>query len=359
MTYKQTLFFIGQSLTINYEDHNKNLIKEQLEFKTVDWESVVKVSTAHFVLPALYYNYKHASLLHYLPEDLVSYMKHIANLNRERNQQIIAQAKDINILLIQNGIKPIFLKGTGSLLDGLYKDIGERMVGDIDFIVSENEYIKTIEILQKDGYTRIDKGIIRIHRHYPPLIKNNNIATVEIHSKLLKEKYSSKLNYEIIKKSIQEIGSIHVLSFEDQFCLTTLVHQINDNGYAFKTISLRKAYDTFLLSKKCKAKNVITRFDPKLHEIINCFLATIDIVFNNVDSFTILDTKKKNNYLKSFHKLLIATGKGRLKKSLTNKISQPVNIYLNLALKALIKREYKVYVLKKTIEKIKNLISKN
>tara|TARA_R110001592_G_scaffold210029_3_gene461461 strand:- start:176 stop:1243 length:1068 start_codon:yes stop_codon:yes gene_type:complete len=354
MTYKQTLFFIGQSLTINHEEHNKNLIKKQLESKTVNWESLVKLSTAHYVFPAVYYNFKHASLLSYLPNDLVSYMKHIANLNRERNQQIITQAKEINNLLLKNGIKPIFLKGTGSLLDGLYKDIGERMVGDIDFIVSKNEYNKTVEILKKDGYARINKGLIGFHRHYPPLIKENNIAAVEIHSQLLKEKHTSKLNYEIIKKNIQEIDSVHVLSFEDQFCLTTLVHQINDNGYAFKSISLRKAYDTFLLSKKCKTKNAISKYNKKSYEIINCFIAVIDLVFNNVDSFTILDSKKKNSYIKKFNKRLSDPKKDQLKRSFVKKISS-VNLLLNLALKSLTKREYSVYVIKKTIEKIKNL----
>ena len=39
-------------------------------------------------------------------------MEHITNLNRERNKQIITQAKDLNTLLLKNNITPIFLKGT-------------------------------------------------------------------------------------------------------------------------------------------------------------------------------------------------------------------------------------------------------
>jgi hypothetical protein len=49
-------------------------------------------------------------------------MKHITDLNRERNQQIIEQAKEINELLLTNNIASIFLKGTGNLLEGLYDD---------------------------------------------------------------------------------------------------------------------------------------------------------------------------------------------------------------------------------------------
>ena len=55
----------------------------------MDWEAVIKVSTSHYVFPALYCNFKGADFLKYLPADLVEYMKHIADLNRDRNTQII------------------------------------------------------------------------------------------------------------------------------------------------------------------------------------------------------------------------------------------------------------------------------
>ena len=74
---------------------------------------------------------KRANFLHYLPEELVTYMEHITKLNRERNEQIIAQAKELNILLLANNITPIFLKGTGNLLAGIYDDVAERMVGEL------------------------------------------------------------------------------------------------------------------------------------------------------------------------------------------------------------------------------------
>ena len=120
MTYKETLFFIGKCLTINHEAHNKALVESVLKADDVNWDNVVKISTAHYVFPALYCNLKKADFLHFLPDDLVEYMQHITNLNRERNEQIITQAKEINDLLLANNITPIFLKGTGNLLEGLY-----------------------------------------------------------------------------------------------------------------------------------------------------------------------------------------------------------------------------------------------
>ena len=76
-------------------------------------------------------------------------MEYITNLNRDRNKQIISQAQDLNTLLLKNNITPIFLKGTGNLLEGLYDDIAERMVGDIDFIFSKIDFPKAITLLKE------------------------------------------------------------------------------------------------------------------------------------------------------------------------------------------------------------------
>ncbi len=126
MNYKETLFFVARALTINHEKHNFDFIKKQIKENLVDWGKVVQLSTKHYVFPALYCNLKRANLIELVPKDLVEYMEHITQLNRERNQQIITQAKEINELLLENDITPIFLKGTGNLLEGLYEDIAER-----------------------------------------------------------------------------------------------------------------------------------------------------------------------------------------------------------------------------------------
>ncbi|MDA9277741.1 nucleotidyltransferase family protein, partial [Polaribacter sp.] len=119
MSYKETLYFIAKSLTISLEEENRDEIEFILKTTDVDWEAVVKVSTSHYVFPAMYCNFKRVDFLKYLPADLVDYMKHITDLNRDRNVQILQQAKDLNSLLLANNIRPIFLKGTGNLLAGI------------------------------------------------------------------------------------------------------------------------------------------------------------------------------------------------------------------------------------------------
>ena len=302
MNYKDTLFFIAKCLTISLEEKNRDEIELILKTTDVYWEAVVKVSTSHYVFPAIYCNFKRADFLKYLPADLVAYMKHITNLNRDRNIQIIQQAKDLNSLLLENGIRPVFLKGTGNLLEGLYEDIGERMVGDIDFLFSEKFFFKAIDILKNDNYSIQESQLDYFpgFRHYSRLVKQENIAAVEIHKEVTIEKHRSEFNFKIISEDAQLINDFSVLSFENQFSLSVISIQINDYGFELKSFSLRNAYDVFLLSKKVDTKKAISKF-TKLKNPLNCFLAKCNFVFGDLESLDYFKTIESENNLKAFN----------------------------------------------------------
>ena len=79
MNYKEILFFIAKCLTISLEAKNRQQIEKQLKSTSIDWDTVVKVSTAHYVFPALYCNLKRVDYLKYLPHELVNYMGLLSN----------------------------------------------------------------------------------------------------------------------------------------------------------------------------------------------------------------------------------------------------------------------------------------
>jgi hypothetical protein len=305
LNYKETLFFVAKCLTISLEAKNREEIELILKTTDVDWEAVVKLSTSHYVFPAIYCNFKRADFLKYLPVDLVGYMKHITNLNRDRNTQILQQAKDLNSVLLENCIRPVFLKGTGNLLEGIYEDIGERMVGDIDFLFSEKYFFKTIDVLKSDNYSKPENQLNYFpeSRHYSRLVKQDNIAAVEIHKEVTIEKYRGEFNCKTITEDAQLINDFSVLSFENQLSLSIISSQINDYGFDLKNFSLRNAYDVFLLSKKVDTKKAISKF-IKLKSPLNCFIANCNLVFGDVESLEYYKTKESENYLKAFNKSL-------------------------------------------------------
>jgi len=333
-------------LTISLEDRNKEAIEKQLQSNNIDWDNVVKVSTAHYVFPALYCNLKHADFLHYLPQELVSYMEHITEINRERNKQIIAQAKELNNFLLANNIRPIFLKGTGNLLAGIYKDVAERMVGDIDFIFSKKDYPKAIAVLREFEYSEVEKlkyYYPDLNKHYRRLQKENNIAAIEIHSELLDlKKYSNEFNYNFVEKDSQVINEVTVLSYANKLNLSIIANQINDNGFYYKTMALRNAYDVFLLSKKTNAKDAVNILD-KLSHPLNCFLAASYEVFDKAESLKYNPTTKTASYLSVFNSQLtnLTTTKGQSKR---NKIHLFIKRTLCRLYKSVIHKEYRVWL---------------
>ena len=324
MTYKEALFFTGKCLTISLEAENRKEIEKELKSENIDWDAVVKVSTAHYVFPALYCNLNRAGFLHYLPEELVNYMIHITDLNRERNKQIIEQAKEINELLLANNITPIFLKGTGNLLEGLYDDIAERMVGDIDVLIKKSDSKKAHLILQKNKNNDVHPILFDEHRHLPRITNSKKNAAVEIHSEMLMVKKSLFFNYETIKSSlkIDAINNCNFLSDENKLKLTIYSKMINDSEYYLKRINLRAAYDFFLISNKLQTSLKINDFN--LHKELNAGIELYSSILSSSKFINLNSDKKSRLFVKSC--LL------QLEKTTFNKFKHKIKI-LNLNLK--------------------------
>ncbi len=347
MTYKETLFFVGKCLTINHEDHNKKIVEDLLKESTVDWDNVVKLSTEHYVFPALYCNLKRADFLYYLPEDLVSYMEHITELNRDRNTQIIEQAKEINELLLAHNITPIFLKGTGNLLEGLYEDIAERMVGDIDFLVSDENFTNTVKIILNSGYEDVSTSDNHFpaEKHYPRLQKETKIAAIEVHREMTTGKFAKTFNFKTIENKIFSKDNLSFLHYSDQLKLSIIAKQINDDGRFYNDISLRNTYDVFLISQRVDSKKSIELLDNQIKIPLNNFLSLSKITLNsNTINFF------KNNISEKYSgKFLHLLDNQNLRKKHHNKWNKRLFIIkrLKIILKAFYKKDYTIWLLKR------------
>jgi len=304
MNSKKALFFVGKCLSLSQSNSNLESIQSQINNKQVDWDKIVQVSTEHLVFPALYLNLKRNELLAFLPSDLVAYMNRIYTLNKERNIQIVEQARELNLFLLSKDIQPIFLKGSSLLLQKTFKDVGERMVGDIDFLVSHKDYQKTIKALYSFGYKKVRQTERDFPgpKHYPRLNKDGRIAAVEIHFEMLKPPYNKEFNFVSIQPNILFKEGIRYLGLQDQLSLAIMAKEINDDGQYYKNMGLRNGYDLIALAPHTNALEAASRFN-KLFVPLNNFIASTSLVFSLSD-LKYKATNETRNYMHEFRKLL-------------------------------------------------------
>ena len=124
----------------------------------IDWERVVGLASAQFVLPAFA-----AALQRSRPERItgsgtgrVPEAVHAANL--ERNAELRDELAAAVGVLNRADIEPVLLKGAIRLLDGLYPDHGWRMLRDLDLLVPKASLAEAIRALEEAGYARVARA---------------------------------------------------------------------------------------------------------------------------------------------------------------------------------------------------------
>lgn len=144
------------------------------------------------------------------------------------------------------------------------------------------------------------------------------------------------------------INGVRVLSYANKLNLSIIASQINDSGFYYKRIALRNAYDVFLLSKKTNSRNAINSLDKLTHPL-NCFLATCDEVFNELDSLEYQQTVKTMAYLSVFKSQFTDYKKTKKRH---NRIKRYLFIksILTLFYKSLLRKEYRVWLFRKVTD---------
>ncbi len=266
MNLKDLFFFTGKCLTLNKNPIHIKSIETAFSLDYIPVETFISLCSNHFVLPAIYAQFKHTGLLSVFPPDLSEHLKEIYELNTERNQLIASQVREICTKLQEKNIEPLFLKGTGNLLDNLYVDAAERMIGDIDFLVHEKDYLETARLIMELGYRNDTKDYVNIKtlKHYPRLFKPGVPADIEIHRLPVPEKHLKKFNTNLVfqqKKAIEGITNCYTLCDEHKMTINFIHGQLSNKGYLHKITSLRDVYDYYLLTMRVSPEKAASNIE--------------------------------------------------------------------------------------------------
>ena len=168
------------------------------------YNNIIRVASSHLVLPSVYQALIKKKLDNEVSDEFLSYLESICKINHDRNFQILKQIKIISATFNKNNINHVFLKGAAMLLYEPFNSVSERMIGDIDILVSISQINKAREILIKSGYNEEVRNEIFFsekikddeNRHIKRLNHKKYIASVELHLDLLNRNYNRKLSCE-------------------------------------------------------------------------------------------------------------------------------------------------------------------
>ncbi|MCD6355115.1 MAG: nucleotidyltransferase family protein [Prolixibacteraceae bacterium] len=285
MKNSELFFFIAHCLALDHHPEYREKVVQELSSATFPLDGFVRVSSNQLVLPAVYLKLKTNGLLVGFPDDYCRHLDEIYQMNVQRNQRIKEQVDELSECLGHENIQPVYMKGTGNLLDNLYLDTGERMIGDIDLLVRENEYLKAAELIIELGYVDESKlyDDVSTLKHYPRLFKKDVPADVEIHRVPVSIKYAEQFSSEMLflnRKEIPEKENCFVPDDEHKIIQNFIHSQLSNSGFRFKITSMRDLYDSFLLLQRVNVADILTRTEEK--EKAESYFVFTDNIFNSL-----------------------------------------------------------------------------
>ena len=267
---------LEEKLLVNILYRQENEVLKGIDPDNINFEKLIKLASGHLMLPALFFNIQKKKVSYLFPKDFIKYIKEIYSINKARNEILLSEAKELSELLYKNNIKHIFLKGTALLLSNVFEDIGERMIGDIDFIIQHKDEENVKRVLEKNNYCTSSNhfSLFRVFKpkHLPRRINKNKTIAIEPHLELLSPKYRGVFNSKkLINTFKEEIRAIKTPNepFLFDHCIYAL--QLSDKGFFNSNYSHRSIYDIY----KLDFKNSLTIKNIKKDIFIKYFFLTI------------------------------------------------------------------------------------
>ncbi|AXV38907.1 nucleotidyltransferase family protein [Methanobacterium sp. BAmetb5] len=141
------------SLTLLSGENIKRI--KQLTNQDLDWNYLIDLAYKHRLSPLLYWHLNRSSP-EAIPSNLKLELKEHFHKNVQKNLMMFKELLEVVDILQKQGVVPIPYKGP-VLAILIYKNLGFRIFGDLDFYVPIEDVPRTRDILVNEGYEPWEK----------------------------------------------------------------------------------------------------------------------------------------------------------------------------------------------------------
>lgn len=218
----------------------------------IDWNAVVRVAQQHKVAPALW---SAIASRGDVPTPIRAYFQMERELNVRRNTVLMDGLEAILVRLNGEGIVPALLKGSASVASGLYADPAERLMLDLDLLVTPEQAAASVAALRALCYTDLHapqtRWVAQEVHHLPALCAPSGDFVVELHTWLLDKQYEPMLPHAAVMQRATEAqwrsGRVRMLNPTDRLVHNIVHAQMHHHLSDMGTVEIRQLRELCLL----------------------------------------------------------------------------------------------------------------
>jgi hypothetical protein len=218
------------------------------------WTDLVSLANEHLVTGALWSSLQRSALEQALPAETADYLRSFHAFNAARNRAILAQLNELVDALNSAGIEPMPLKGSGYLVAGLFPELGDRYLSDIDLLVPEGADEEAGAILRELGYAPAYERDYSRHHHLVPMVRDGQPVAIELHRAPLPDYASRGMPAAELwaKAQLTTVGNVRsrLASPTDAVMLSFVHSYIVDRNDTLLLIPLRLFHDVQIVLQR-------------------------------------------------------------------------------------------------------------
>jgi hypothetical protein len=246
MSRADTYRFLCGCLSEHLSDPQREMFHRAACTGVLDWTDFIIMASESLVAPSLLAAGRANGLAELLPREVMDYLDGMAILNRQRNRRIQSEITEIAAVFAQIAVAPVLLKGAAHLMSGLYDDIGDRVMSDVDLLVPDARLHSCAEALQREGFRILADNGFPAHHHYPPLGRPGDSVSIELHVEALDAPHARLLqSAEIFATSarLSNDARLALPSPQTRLIIAVAHAQLSNHGYLYGELGLRELLD--------------------------------------------------------------------------------------------------------------------